>query len=63
MATKEKDYFISLYESASLDTILGQLIGVPFGGMTVDEFAAWGRKWLASWKHPKFKVGYQQLIY
>jgi len=63
LATKDKDYFVSLYEDAAYDTLLGQLIGVPFGGMTTDTFADWGRAWLKTWKHPKYKVGVQGLIY
>ena len=63
LANKDKAYFVDLYEAASYDTLLGQLIAVPFGGMTTDAYAAWGRDWLKTWKHPKYKVGVEGLIY
>ena len=63
LATKDRNYFVSLYEDASYDTLLGQLIGVPFGGMTTDAFAGWGLAWLKNWKHPKYKVTVKGLIY
>ena len=40
-----------------------ELFAVPFGGMTTGEFAAWNRDWLKRWKHPKFDVGVEGLIY
>lgn len=60
---KDISYFSRLYENHSLDTILGQLLAVPFGGMTVKNYENWNQKWLNAWKHPRFKVGYKQLIY
>jgi len=63
IATKDKTYFLDLYENMAIDTLVGDLMGVPFGGMTTEEYAAWGRQWLASWKHPKYKVGVKGLIY
>jgi hypothetical protein len=63
IANKDRDYFVSLYEAAAYDTLLGQLIGVPFGGMTTEAFAEWGRTWVKKWKHPKYKVGVEGLTY
>ena len=31
--------------------------------MSPDEHEAWHRAWLRTWKHPRFGVGYRQLIY
>jgi hypothetical protein len=45
------------------DTLVADLLAVPFGGMTSDGFEAWARKWVAQWKHPKYKVGVHKLIY
>ena len=56
-------YFMSLYENASFETLGSQLMGVPFGGMTHEQYENWGRKFLAEFKHPKFKVGVKGLIY
>jgi soluble P-type ATPase len=47
----------------AIETLVSDLMAVPFGGMTAEEYAAWGRKWLASWKHPKYKVGVEGLVY
>ena len=56
-------YFGDLFEKGKIDTIVSDLFGVPFEGMTTDEFAAWNHKWLARWKHPRFNVGYHDLTY
>jgi phosphoglycolate phosphatase-like HAD superfamily hydrolase len=63
IATKDKTYFLDLYENMAIETLVSDLMAVPFGGMTSDEYAQWGRQWLASWKHPKYKVGVEGLIY
>jgi len=60
---KDLSFFMGLMEEGEIGTIVGDLFGVPFEGMTTDEFAEWNRNWLASWKHPRFKVGYQKLVY
>ena len=38
IAEKEKAYFLDLYENASFDTLVADLLAVPFGGMTSDDF-------------------------
>lgn len=63
VASKDMAYFMALYENASFETIVSQLMGVPFGGMTHKQYDAWGRKFLSEFKHPKFKVGVEGLIY
>ncbi|MGI9521859.1 MAG: HAD family hydrolase, partial [Hyphomicrobiaceae bacterium] len=63
IAEKDKTYFLDLYENNSFDTLVADLLAVPFGGMTSDDFEAWAQKWVAQWKHPKYKVGVHQLIY
>jgi phosphoglycolate phosphatase-like HAD superfamily hydrolase len=63
IATKDKTYFLDLYENMAIETLVSDLMAVPFGGMTSDEYDEWGRQWLASWKHPKYKVGIKGLIY
>lgn len=63
IATKDNEYFLGLYENMAFETLLSDLIGVPFGGMTIGEYAQWAKKWLDTWKHPRFKVGYRGLIY
>ena len=40
-----------------------QIINVTHSGMTTDEFAKAVSDWMATAKHPRFKVGYDQLTY
>ena len=63
ISSKDLSYFVGLMEKGEVDTIVRDLFGVPFEGMTTDEFAKWNRDWLANWKHPRFKTGYQKLAY
>jgi len=63
IASKDLSFFMDLLEKGQLDTIVGDIFGVPFEGMSTDEFAKWNRNWLATWKHPRFKVGYRNLVY
>jgi hypothetical protein len=63
IAAKDKAYFEDLYENQGLDTLVDELLAVPFGGMTTAEYADWNRQWLKNWKHPKFGVGVRGLIY
>lgn len=63
VASKNLEYFMVLFENASFETLGSQLMGVPFGGMTHEQYEAWGRKFLSEFKHPKFKVGVERLIY
>lgn len=63
VASKDMSYFLGLYEDAAFASIVGQLLGVPFGGMTSEQYNAWGRKFLAEFRHPKLKVGVEGLVY
>lgn len=63
VAIRDMSYFAELYENASYKTLISQLIGVPFGGLTREQFAEWGRKFLTEFKHPRFKRGVKGLIY
>jgi len=63
VATKDFGYFKDLYENASYNSLVSQLLGVPFGGMTKGEFEAWGRKFLSGFRHPKLQTGVKNLIY
>lgn len=60
---KDLGYFAKLYEKNEIMPLVGDLIGVPFEGMTTSEFIEWNKNWLSAWKHPKYKVGYKNLIY
>jgi phosphoglycolate phosphatase-like HAD superfamily hydrolase len=48
---------------ASQQKALMQLVGVANSGMTVDEYDATIRNWLATAKHPWFKRPYTDLVY
>lgn len=63
VAEKDKGYFVELYENAAYDSLAGQLFGVPFGGYTGEQYADWFRTFLDGFKHPKFGVGVEGLIY
>ena len=63
IATKDKVYFAGLFENRALDTLADELVALPFGGMTSRQYADWNQDWLKGWKHPKFGVGVQGLIY
>jgi len=63
ISTKNLDYFLDLFEQGEIDTIVSDLFGVPFEGMTTDEFADWNRKWMSTWRHPRFNRPVSQLTY
>lgn len=63
VATKDLDYFTDLVEQGEFLEVVGDLMGVPFEGMSSSEFADWNDKWLEEWKHPRFGAGYRDLIY
>jgi hypothetical protein len=63
IATKDFSYFTELYENAAYASLAGQLLGVPFGGMTNEQYDRWGREFLSKFKHPKFGVGVENVIY
>lgn len=63
VATKDMGYFMAMFENAAFETVGSQLMGVPFGGMTHAQYDAWAEKFLSEFKHPKFKVGVEGLIY
>ena len=63
VTTKDLHYFMDLVEHGEFLKIVGDIMGIPFQGMTTSEFADWNRNWLDNWKHPRFGVGYRHLIY
>jgi hypothetical protein len=63
LATKDLSYFMALYEEAAYASLAGQLFGVAFGGMPHTDYEAWAREFVASYKHPKFGRGVDELIY
>ncbi|WP_068315856.1 HAD family hydrolase [Polycladidibacter hongkongensis] len=63
IASKKLDYFKALYENQGLDSLVGQLMAVPYGGMTTNDYANWIRNWAKDWQHPKFKRPLNQLTY
>jgi phosphoglycolate phosphatase-like HAD superfamily hydrolase len=63
VASKDLGYFMALFENTSFETLGSQLMGVPFGGMTHAQYNAWAKRFLSEFKHPKFKVGVEGLIY
>ncbi|WP_068083109.1 HAD family hydrolase [Polycladidibacter stylochi] len=63
IASKKLDYFKALYENQGLDSLAGQLMAVPFAGITTNDYASWMRKWAKGWQHPKFKRPLSQLTY
>lgn len=63
LAEKDESYFLELYENAAYVSLAGQLFGVPFGGYSSEQYAAWFRTFLNDFRHPKFGVGVEGLIY
>jgi len=41
VASKDLGYFNDLYENAVYDSLVSQLLGVPFGGLTKEQFEDW----------------------
>lgn len=62
ISSEDFDYLMDLLEKGEADTIDGDAFGVPFEGLTTQNFNQWNREWLANWKHPRFKVGYRNLF-
>jgi phosphoglycolate phosphatase-like HAD superfamily hydrolase len=60
---KKYDYFVGLVESEQYEALVGKLMGVPYAGMTPEEFKQWNLDYYATWKHPKYNVGMENLIY
>ncbi len=56
-------YFTDLLEQGKTDEIVSDVFGVPFQGLTTDQYAAWNRKFLSQWKHPRFNRGFAGLTY
>jgi len=63
LMAKDYAYFTAMLEKKDYLEIVGNLLGVPYAGMTVDEYNKWNKDFYATWKHSKYKVGYQNLIY
>ncbi len=63
LMAKDYAYFMAMLEKKDYLNIVGNLMGVPYAGLTTDEYAEWNKEYYSTWKHPKYKVGYQNLIY
>lgn len=50
-------------ESFGLNSVLEQIIGIPYAGITNNEYNTLNKDFLKNWKHPKYKVGYKNLTY
>ena len=64
-SVKDKDlsYFMKYFQNEEWLPLVGDLMGVPYAGMTPEAFNQWNKNWLAEWRHPKYKTGYKNLIY
>lgn len=60
---KSLGYFMQELKDEKFNEIVGDLMGVPFNGMTPEEFQAWNKKFYETWKHPKFNVNISQTTY
>jgi len=56
-------YFIEAYEKGEFNFIVGQLMGVPFEGLSPEEFSKEMKAFFKAWKHPKFNAGLDDLTY
>lgn len=63
VTSKDFEYFEQLYATAEYETLVSQLFAVPFGGMTSDDYSAWGREFASNFSHPTLGVGMDALIY
>jgi soluble P-type ATPase len=63
VAKKDFNYFMELYENSAFASLAGQLFAVPFGGYTDVQYDGWFRTFISEFKHPKFGVGVEGLIY
>lgn len=43
--------------------LFGNLVGVPYAGMSVEEFVQWNKDYFSSWKHPKLDLSLNQTTY
>jgi hypothetical protein len=63
VAKKDFNYFTELYENSAFASLAGQLFAVPFGGFTDEQYDNWFQTFVSEFKHPKFGVGVEGLIY
>lgn len=56
-------YFVEAYEKGEFNFIVGQLMGVPFEGMSPEEFSKEMHSFYNTWKHPKFNTDLDGLTY
>ncbi len=63
LAKNDFAYFMELYENSAFESLASQLFAVPFGGFTAEQYDNWFRKFISEFKHPKFGVGVEGLIY
>ena len=54
---------MELYENSAFASLAGQLFAVPFGGYADAQYDGWFRTFISEFKHPKFGVGVEGLIY
>lgn len=61
----DPSHYVQMFsqESFGLESIIEQLVGAPYLGMTSKDYRALNKAFLSNWKHPKYKVGYQGLTY
>jgi phosphoglycolate phosphatase-like HAD superfamily hydrolase len=56
-------YFMGLLQEGEFNSIVGQLMGSAYEGMSPQEFEKSLEDFYASWKHPRFDTGLQGLTY
>ncbi|WNJ17795.1 haloacid dehalogenase-like hydrolase [Pontibacter sp. G13] len=55
--------FIDEYHDGELLKVVGQLFGVPFANMNVDEYAEWYAQFYRDWEHPTLEKSISGLTY
>lgn len=60
---KSLGYFMEELKNEEFNKIVGDLMGVPFNGMTPEEFRTWNQNFYSTWKHPKFGLSVDQTTY
>ncbi len=63
LVQRDFSYLKELYENTNFSSIVGQLFGVAFGGMTDREYDRWAREFFASYRHPKLGTRIGGLTY
>ena len=63
LATKDKNYFTQLFEDAAFNTVVSELMAVPYGGMTDKAYAEYVKNFTKNFKHPILKKSLKQVTY